>query len=504
MVGSPGQPQWDRSYVIFGKTSGFDDIDLTTLTPDQGFSLRGSGFEDNIGISVSSAGDFNGDGFDDLIVGAPTELWVDEDLGPFYDGRAWIIFGKASGFSDMSLSGGYNIPADVGLELYAGSVGNEGPFAGASVALAGDVNGDGYSDVIVGVPEQGVNWWNPGDGFGAAYVIYGQAPTGPVVRDGSGIGQTIRGGRAGDTLRGLGGDDVLLGGGGLDRLEGGSRNDLLDGGGNADTMLGGKGNDTYIVNHTGDIVDETGGDGIDTVEASISYTLTDGVENLRLTGTAALDGTGNGLANAITGNGAANTLAGLGGNDVLKGLDGNDTVSGGDGDDILRGNDGNDTLDGGNDNDTLFGGDGRDLLEGQDGDDTLYGQNGVDTLSGGIGADRLAGGGGADTLTGGADADSFVFDAAPATGADTVTDFVSGIDILQLDDAIFTALAPGALAGSAFAIGPAAGDADDRIIYDTSNGVLWYDADGIGGDAALHFATLAGTPSLGAADFLVA
>ena len=90
-------------------------------------------------------------------------------------------------------------------------------------------------------------------------------------------------------------------------------------------MLGGVGNDIYVVDNLGDAVLENSGDGSDTTQSSISYTLTDNVENLTLTGNAAIDGTGNELDNVITGNSAENTLYGLVGNDVLDGAAGADT-----------------------------------------------------------------------------------------------------------------------------------------------------------------------------------
>nr|WP_316653160.1 hypothetical protein [uncultured Gellertiella sp.] len=86
-------------------------------------------------------------------------------------------------------------------------------------------------------------------------------------------------------LYGGGGDDKLFGGANQDFLQGNAGNDTLDGGTGADSMYGGKGNDTYIVDDSADTVDETGGDGIDTVISSRSHTLEAGVENLVLTGT---------------------------------------------------------------------------------------------------------------------------------------------------------------------------------------------------------------------------
>ena len=119
-----------------------------------------------------------------------------------------------------------------------------------------------------------------------------------------------------DLLDGLAGDDVLRGLAGNDALIGGSGNDLLDGGAGSDTMVGGLGNDTYVVDAAGDSVTENANEGTDTVQSSLAFTLGANVENLTLTGTAAINGTGNALDNVLTGNSGANTLAGSAGNDT--------------------------------------------------------------------------------------------------------------------------------------------------------------------------------------------
>jgi hypothetical protein len=128
------------SYVVFGKASGFtSNFDLSTLNGTNGFRIDGEAANDYSGISVASAGDVNGDGFADLIIGA-------QGIGAS-TGFGYVVFGKASGFSstfDLSALNGTN-----GFRLN-GVTGND--FTGKSVASAGDVNGDGFSDVIVGAP----------------------------------------------------------------------------------------------------------------------------------------------------------------------------------------------------------------------------------------------------------------------------------------------------------------------------------------------------------------
>lgn len=115
-------------------------------------------------------------------------------------------------------------------------------------------------------------------------------------------------------------------------LTGNDLNNTLDGGEGADTLKGGLGDDTYLVDNAGDRVIETGS-GLDTVRASISYTLAAGVEDLLLIGSAGLTGIGNGAANAITGGGGDDTLSGLGGDDILDGGAGADAMNGGAGND---------------------------------------------------------------------------------------------------------------------------------------------------------------------------
>ena len=110
---------------------------------------------------------------------------------------------------------------------------------------------------------------------------------------------------------------------------------MLDGGLGNDTMDGGTGNDTYVVNAAGDIVMETSAVAteIDTVKSAVTWTLGANLENLTLTGTGAINGTGNSLANTLTGNAAANVLSGGSGNDILDGGLGDDTMIGGAGND---------------------------------------------------------------------------------------------------------------------------------------------------------------------------
>lgn len=293
---------------------------------------------------------------------------------------------------------------------------------------------------------------------------------------GNSAANTLNGAAGSDTLNGADGNDTLIGGDANDTLNGGDGNDNLNGGAGNDKMLGGAGNDSYVVNSTLDRVYETttttsldDAGGTDSVSSSVSLNLSgyDGVkfvENLTLTGSGNINGTGNDLDNIITGNGAINTLSGGNGSDTLNGGGGADSLIGGVGNDILNGGNGNDTLNGGDGNDTLIGG---------------------------VGADR------------------FDFRTSPdSTNIDTITEFVAIDDFIRLDDGVFTAIgAVGALAAEAFNTGAqgVASDASDRIIFDSATGYLYYDADGsLDVAAPIHFATITTlTGTLTAADFTV-
>lgn len=148
--------------------------------------------------------------------------------------------------------------------------------------------------------------------------------------------------------------DVINGAGGDDRVYGGEGNDRLDGGTGADRLYGGTGNDIYLIENVLDIISEYVGEGSDLVNSSVSYALRSNIEDLTLIGSAAIDGTGNGLDNYLRGNGAANLLDGSSGEDWLLGNAGNDTLIGGSGNDVLNGGTGADIMTGGFNSDTYY------------------------------------------------------------------------------------------------------------------------------------------------------
>lgn len=185
------------------------------------------------------------------------------------------------------------------------------------------------------------------------------------------------------------------------------------------------------------------------------------------------------------------------GNDILFGAAGNDSLYGNENDDLIYGGAGNDSVNGGQGNDTIYGGDGDDYIEGGSaGDDVIIGGEGSDTLIGGTGADTIE-------LTEAIAATDIVVLNQTAS-ADTISQFGS-TDVIWLSKAAYTALGVtnAALTANEFLAGAgtiAATTAAQRIIYNTTTGDLYYDADGSGvGSAAVLIASLSGAPTLTAA-----
>ena len=262
----------------------------------------------------------------------------------------------------------------------------------------------------------------------------------------------------------------LVGNASVNNFQGGAGNDALDGGAGADTLIGGLGNDTYVVDNLKDVISETStlAGEIDTVRSSLNWSLGANLENLTLTGSAHLNGSGNALNNVLIGNTGNNVLSGGAGNDKLDGSSGIDTLVGGTGNDIyvidntqdvvretstlvseidtvvssesrfLGDNLENLTLTG-----TAFMGIGNNL------DNVLIGNARNNSLSGGAGNDTLIGGLGGDNLSGGAGADRFVFNTLSDLGndfdRDSISDFSSlqgdKLDLSKLDANLLTAFA---------------------------------------------------------------
>jgi serralysin len=371
----------------------------------------------------------------------------------------------------------------------------------------------------------GGGWVSYANGIFGGYTI----ANGVVIEraiGGSG-NDTLIGNDADNSLFGNAGNDRLDGGLGRDTLVGGAGDDVLLGGtGLANEMIGGTGNDTYYVSVAGDTLVENANEGTDMVRTTLaSFTLKDGFENLTFDGTGNFSGTGNAADNALIGNAGRDTLTGLDGADTLVGNAGDDSLFGGTGAaNSLYGGTGNDTYYVNVAGDTIveLSGEGIDavvtglnfyqlgnqlenlLFRGGTGDFTGVGNALANYIEGGAGNDLLNGGLGADTLVGAGGADQFLFNSALGAGnVDTLADFTSGSDRIFLDHSVFSAIGNGALAPGAFVNGTAAQDADDRILYDSTTGNLFYDADGNGAGAAVLFATLQGHPTLVATDIAV-
>lgn len=351
--------------------------------------------------------------------------------------------------------GVYHLTLSLGAPTAMDGTGND---------LANTITGNSNNNYLDGAA--GADTISGGEG---ADTIKGGAD-GDTLNGDAGV-DTLWGESGNDTLDGGDNDDNLYGGNGADSLSGGLGGDALDGGFGNDTLAGGIGNDRYYVDVAGDVIVEAAGAGIDTEYATVSETLDANVENLTLTSTAAINGTGNGLNNVIVGSTVANTLTGNGGNDTLRGNDGNDT------------------------------------LLGNQGDDELDGQAGIDFLTGGTGQDR------------------FVFSSRVAGDVDTITDFNATDDTIVLadvlDDGLVGALTPGilglsfvggnvpgnTLAAASFNIGVGAngsGTAAAGIYVETNTGTIWYNpSSALGGNVAIGHVDLAAAATLTASDFVL-
>ena len=271
--------------VVFGAATSASSITASSLDGTNGFVINGVAAGDRLGTSVADAGDINGDGFADIIVGAHLSDTNGTDAG-----AAYIVFGKASGFSailDLSTLDGAN-----GLTINGIAAGD---YAGRAVAGAGDVNGDGFDDVLIGAPKASPN----GTDSGEVYIIFGAA---------SGLGSVFElsnlDGINGLTLAGIAADDFT----GVS----------VEGAGD----VNGDGFDDMII---GAYRADVGG----ITQAGVSHTVfgQDFRGDVTHQGTTAND--------SLTGTSGANVINGGQGDDTLVGGAGNDVIIGGSGDDII-------------------------------------------------------------------------------------------------------------------------------------------------------------------------
>jgi Ca2+-binding RTX toxin-like protein len=427
---NPNNSSSGKSYVIFGKRGGFSSsIELSTLNGSNGFKINGTSPDDRSGYAVSSAGDINGDGLDDLLIGS----YFASPNGISYAGQSYVVFGSRNGFdADLDLSAlkgsnGFKINGIAEFDVSgsalssAGDVNGDGlddlligaPYAspngfksgqsyvvfgsrkgfsadldlstlngnngfkingilpvdiaGVAVSGTGDVNGDGFDDLIIGAAYASPN----GNKSGQSYVIFGRADigSGGTFELSQLLSSDILGTSGDDIIFGTLGDDVIKGFDGDDNLFGVTGNDQLLGGAGDDVLTGDDGNDRL-----------SGEDGADLIYGD----------------------------SPTPGLGGNDTIDGGNGKDVLYGGSGNDSITGGAGEDILIGEADNDTLDGGAGDDRIFAGTGDDQVFGQNGNDYIEGQDGNDILNGGAGKDALFAGLGSDIIDGGAGNDVLV------------------------------------------------------------------------------------------------
>ena len=308
------------TYVVFGQANWGVEFDATAVDGSDGFRLDGIGQGDNSGCTVDAAGDVNGDGFMDFLVGAyGVDASGDNDVGATY-----VVFG-----GEYGVLGWTSAQASMGLDALDGSngfaiTGIDGcDWSGRSVSAAGDVNGDGFDDILVGAQEA-----SPDGNMaaGEAYIVYGGDFTGSTTY----IGTT-----GDDYILGTSGDDVVVTGAGNDEVDlddgddvflAGAGDDTLEGGDGADYLDGGEGIDLYRFNGVeGAVVDLT---------VTSGEAINDGWGNIdQLVDIENLEGTASG--DSLVGNAEANEFWGIDGDDTLAGGKGNDILHGGVGSDVF-------------------------------------------------------------------------------------------------------------------------------------------------------------------------
>ena len=432
----------------------------------------------------------------DTYMVSSTDIQLSESAGQGADTVSSTISWKlGANFENLTLLGNaaINAKGNVQANILTGNDGdNRLDGAGGTDAMIGGDGDDTYvtdgGDTITEAEDQGTDTVRSSATITLSAHVENLVLTGTSAINGTGNAEdnTITGNRAANQLSGAAGED---------------------------TLIGGRGNDVYTID-ADDVVIESAGGGTDTLRADFTVTLDTNVENLLLLGSDAINGTGNELANQMSGNSGANILMGAGGNDVLNGATGSDTMWGGAGNDTYI-TDVGDTI-------IESAGEGTDSVQ-SSATHTLSAEvewllltgsaaiNGTgnslsNLINGNSAANTLDGGAGNDTLTGGGGADAFLFKSAlnPAN-ADRINDFDVPADTIQLENAVFTGLAAGRLSASAFVKNTSgnAADASDRIIYESDTGKLFFDRDGTGAAAKVHFATIGTGLALTNADFFV-
>jgi Ca2+-binding RTX toxin-like protein len=483
----------------------------TTMTTFQDLDGRGNGLNNSItgnsgnNILDGSWGDdtlIGGQGNDSYVVDSSKDVVVESTSTLLGGGGVDTVYSSSWSWT-MSLGvenlylingrGGTGI-GNSAANLIAGDDSNNtlDGKAGADTLAGGDGNDtyyvDNLADIVVELNNEGSDTvFTSLSAYSIKDLINVEHLTlqGTLAASATGnlLNNTITGNSNNNVINGMEGIDDIKGMGGSDRIDGGIGNDTLDGGTGNDTLLGGLGDDSLSGGLGANVL--TGGTGADTfvINEAAKDTITDlgGTDNLKVSKfgnvtatlgsawTADSDTYNNGNVYITTGYDVnlSGVNSGSKGFDItVKGIAAASTVT----------TVASDTIVGSSLNDTITGGDAQ------------------DNISGGAGNDILNGGSGNDTMSGGAGNDFFVINtpSTPATGAtpastnvDTILDFVSGLDKIRLSKAVFTKLdninggtGIGEISELDFKLGTAAGDGSDKILYNKTDGSLWYDPDG--------------------------
>jgi len=389
------------------------NVENLVLIGTAGLSGTGNALDNaltgNSGANVLDAGV----GADTMTGGAGNDTYIVDNIGDV------VVELADQGTDTVQSSISYALPANVEKLMLIGSANIDGTGNGSNNTLTGNsgnnvLDGGAGADTMSG----GV-----GDD---TYVIDN---TGDLVTESANAGtDTVRSsitytlGANVESLTLTGATAINGTGNSLNNVMiGNSAANTLTGGAGADTMMGGNGDDTYIVDNAADVVNENPGEGFDIIQSSVTRTISDNVERLTLTGSAAINATGNNDDNVLTGNAANNVLTGGAGNDLLNGGAGADTMIGDTGNDVLEGMDGNDILTDSGGNNLFKGGVGTDTMTGNTGNDIFVGGAGNDLITTNIGSDIVAfnRGDGQDTLV-------------ASTGTDNTITFGGGIRYVDL------------------------------------------------------------------------
>nr|WP_316640417.1 calcium-binding protein [uncultured Roseateles sp.] len=412
-------------------------------------TLTGAAGNDTLDGGLGSDSMVGGTGNDTYVVNVDTDV-VTENASEGTDTvQSSVTLTLASNVENLLLAGAsaINGTGNTLANLLTGNSANNTLSGGAgNDTMVGGAGDDIYvvdvaGDVVTENAAEGTDLIQSGVSYTLASNVENLTLTGTSVINGTG-----------NAL-----DNVLIGNGVANTLTGGLGNDTLDGGIGTDTLVGGGGNDVYVLDVAADVVTEAASEGTDTVQIGVTYTLSTNVENLTLTGSGTINGTGNTLDNVLIGNGANNTLTGAAGNDTLDGGLGNDTMVGGTGNDTYvvnvstdvvteNASEGTDTVQsaitytlGSNLENLALTGSAALNGTGNSLSNVLTGNTGANTLTGAAGADTLDGGQGVDLLVGGADADTYLFGAG--YGVDTIqeNDATAGVkDVVSFGAGIAT------------------------------------------------------------------